>query len=71
MALAVLAARLPGPPATALVVDHALRPESAGEAQQVAAWLTRLGLLPRVLTLEWPQGRPPRGKVQEAARNAR
>ncbi|GAQ83219.1 tRNA(Ile)-lysidine synthetase [Klebsormidium nitens] len=71
MALAVLAARLPGPPVTALVVDHALRPESAAEARQVAAWLDVLGLQQQVLTLEWPHGLPTAAKVQEAAREAR
>lgn len=71
MALAVLAARLPGPPVTALVVDHALRSDSAAEARQVEAWLDTLGLPHHVLTLEWPHGRPAAAKVQEAAREAR
>ncbi|MBX6324145.1 MAG: tRNA lysidine(34) synthetase TilS, partial [Rhodospirillaceae bacterium] len=53
---------------TALIVDHALRPDSAREARQVAAWLRRRGLSAVVLRREGPR---PAADVQAAARAAR
>lgn len=52
----------------AITVDHALRPESAVEAQQVADWLTARGIAHRIL--RW-DGIKPRTGIQEAARSAR
>ncbi len=52
----------------ALVVDHGLRPESAGECRQVVDWLAYRGIEAHVLI--WTGPKPVRG-VQEAAREAR
>ena len=55
----------------ALVVDHALRPESEQEAQQALQLASALGLEPHLLRCTWPQGVPRPGDVQTAARSAR
>jgi tRNA(Ile)-lysidine synthase len=71
MALALLAdgwARARGGAVTALTVDHRLRPDSAAEAAQVAAWLGARGIAHRILVRDGP---PPAGDVQAAARSAR
>lgn len=71
MALILLAARWArarGGRATALIVDHGLRPGSAAEARRVAGWLVRHGIERRVLT--W-RGEKPKSGVQAAAREAR
>jgi tRNA(Ile)-lysidine synthase len=52
----------------ALIVDHGLRPESAGEAEQSANAARRLGARARVL--QWNGAKPKTG-VQAAARHAR
>jgi tRNA(Ile)-lysidine synthase len=49
-------------------VDHGLRPEARGEAEQVGAWAKAL-VFPHCL-LTW-RGVKPRTRVQERARNAR
>ena len=51
-----------------LVVDHGLRPESAGEARQTAAWLAARGIAAHVLP--WLGAKPAAG-LQAAARDAR
>ncbi|MGE5269322.1 MAG: tRNA lysidine(34) synthetase, partial [Thiohalocapsa sp.] len=71
MALALLAdrwARHLGGRATALTVDHGLRPESGAEAAIVAGWLTTHGIAAEIL--RWDGMKPATG-VQEAAREAR
>src|SRR6059058_309979 len=53
----------------AATVDHALRPESRGEAEAVAAICKRLGVAHAILTVEWKA--KPETALQERARNAR
>jgi tRNA(Ile)-lysidine synthase len=53
---------------TALIVDHRIRPESADEADRVAAWLSGRGIENQVLTRP---DEPLRGNLQAAARDAR
>jgi len=72
-ALLLLAARWrgalkKGPKLLAITVDHALRPESAGEARAVKRLARRLGVSHR--TLRW-QGQKPATGLQAAARGAR
>lgn len=52
----------------ALTVDHAIRKESAQEAQQVRSWLTQQGIQHDILT--WV-GEIPTSNIQEQARNIR
>jgi tRNA(Ile)-lysidine synthase len=54
--------------ATALIVDHGLRPESGAEARAVAAWLARRDIGHHILA--W-QGPKPATGIQAAAREAR
>ena len=61
-------ARARGASVMALTVDHGLRPESAGEAAQVARWLGPLGIAHHVLY--W-RGEKPAGNLQATAREAR
>ncbi len=71
MSLALLAdhwARSCGGAATALVVDHGMRPDSAQEAETVVAWLAAAGIA--AVTLTWPGPRPASDR-QAAARRAR
>ncbi|MBF0269648.1 MAG: tRNA lysidine(34) synthetase TilS [Alphaproteobacteria bacterium] len=53
---------------TALIVDHALRPGSRGEALQVKRWLKRRGIPARILT--WQGEKSANGRMA-AARSAR
>ncbi|OHC83933.1 MAG: tRNA lysidine(34) synthetase TilS [Rhodospirillales bacterium RIFCSPLOWO2_12_FULL_67_15] len=71
LALALLAERwvaARGGRVTALTLDHGLRPESAGEARRVGAWLAARGIAHGVL--DWP-GAKPRSAIQARARAAR
>jgi tRNA(Ile)-lysidine synthase len=52
----------------ALIVDHALRAESAAEAGQAAAFARKAGLVAHVLTRKGPA---PRSGIEAAARDAR
>ncbi len=54
--------------ATALTVDHGLRPESAGEAARLKQTLAASGIEQRVLRWRGPK---PRANIQAAARRAR
>lgn len=56
-------------PLVAFTVDHALRPESADEAAQVAAWLAPHGITHRIL--HWEHREVPTANLQAAARCAR
>jgi len=58
---------LAGKTIIALTVDHSLRPESADEARQVAAWCASLGVEHR--TLKWQHAG--QGNLSAAARNGR
>ena len=53
----------------AATVDHALRPESRGEAEMVAGICERLGVPHRILTAQWDE--KPATAVQERARTMR
>lgn len=71
LALAVLAdewARGQGGCVTALIVDHAMRPDSAAEAGRASRWLDLLGIQSEILTREGPA---PAADRQAAARRAR
>jgi len=71
MALALLAkhwAQSAGGRATALVVDHALRPDSAEEAERVVKWLAEAGV--EAVMLTWRGARPTSDR-QAAARRMR
>ncbi|MCG8545372.1 MAG: tRNA lysidine(34) synthetase TilS, partial [Alphaproteobacteria bacterium] len=71
MALALLAhdwAVAAGGRATALTVDHRLRPDSTAEARTVANWLRARGMAHEILTRP---DRPVKGNLQAAARAAR
>lgn len=71
LALALLAdrwARARGGGIVALTVDHRLRPDSAAEAAQVAAWLAARGIRHEILVWDGPY---PLHDLQAAARAAR
>ena len=55
-------------PAYAIIVDHALRPESTAEAAATAETVSAWGLQPLLLTAEWPDGKPRQGNLMKAAR---
>ncbi len=71
LALCLLAAdwaRRRGGEVVGLIVDHGLRPESAGEAAQTASWLCARGIACEILRWSGPK---PRTGIQAAARAAR
>ncbi len=63
-------ARARGGEVVGLGVDHGLRPESAGEARQVARWLGARGISHRTLAWRHPAGIPG-SALQAEARRAR
>src|SRR4051812_29251127 len=69
LALLLLAARARPGLVEAATVDHALRPESAGEAAFVAELCGRLAVPHEILTVEWEE--KPETAIQERARIAR
>ncbi|HEX8841069.1 MAG TPA: tRNA lysidine(34) synthetase TilS [Sphingomicrobium sp.] len=69
MALLLLAAAARPGFVEAATVDHALRPESCGEAEMVAAMCERLRVPHAILTAEWAE--PPATALQERARAER
>jgi tRNA(Ile)-lysidine synthase len=66
LALLLLAAQARPLQVEAATVDHALRPESRGEAEMVQQVCERLGVPHRILTAKWP-AKPDSG-LQERAR---
>lgn len=56
------------PPPVALIVDHALRSESAAEARKAAGFARKAGLAAHILTRK---GAAPRSGIEAAARDAR
>lgn len=69
LALLLLAAQARPLKVEAATVDHALRPESRGEAEMVAALCERLGVPHRILTASWDE--KPETAIQERARLVR
>lgn len=69
LALLLLAAAARPGMIEAATVDHALRPDSAAEAEMVAAICQQLGVPHQVLRVEWDK--KPTTAVQERARKAR
>lgn len=69
VALLLLAAAVRPGKVEAATVDHALRPESASEAAQVAEFCENLNVGHQILTVDWPQ--KPETGIQERARAAR
>ena len=69
LALLVLAAEARPLNVEAATVDHALRPESRGEAEMVAAVCERLGVPHTILTATWEE--KPASAIQERARMMR
>ncbi len=60
-----------GGQAIAFIIDHGLRAESAAEAEATAAVARSWGMEAHISTLEWPEGAPTSGNLQEKARIAR
>ena len=54
----------------AITVDHRLRPESATEAETVAALCRRLGIAHDIVAIDWPDG-PPTANIEAGARDKR
>lgn len=69
VALLLLAAEARPGMVEAATVDHALRPESRAEAEQVAALCERLGIPHAILTATWEE--KPETAIQERARAMR
>lgn len=69
VALLLLAVAARGGSVEAATVDHALREDSAAEAETVARLCERLGVPHRILTVAWAQ--KPRTAIQQRAREER
>ncbi|GAA4713363.1 tRNA lysidine(34) synthetase TilS [Sphingomonas lutea] len=69
LALLLLAASVRSGQVEAATVDHALRPESRGEAKMVSTVCAELGVPHRVLTAQWDT--TPQSALQERARHER
>src|SRR5689334_14701970 len=69
LALLLLAAAARRGKVEAATVDHALRPESRGEAEDVAALCRGLGVPHSILTASWRK--KPESAIQQRAREAR
>ncbi|PKA63478.1 tRNA(Ile)-lysidine synthase, chloroplastic [Apostasia shenzhenica] len=54
-----------------IIVDHALRPESAEEARLVQQRVNKIGVRCEIACCNWPEGKPKIGHLQEAAREMR
>lgn len=54
-----------------IIVDHRLRPESTEEAALVRDRVTKMGIRCEIACCDWPDGRPKKGHLQEAAREMR
>ncbi|XP_038985030.1 uncharacterized protein LOC103710905 isoform X2 [Phoenix dactylifera] len=54
-----------------IIVDHRLRPESTEEATQVRNRVNKIGIHCEIACCDWPDGRPKKGHLQEAAREMR
>ncbi|GMP59848.1 hypothetical protein CsSME_00022957 [Camellia sinensis var. sinensis] len=55
----------------AIIVDHGLRSESKDEANTVSHRVLDMGIRYEIASCEWPDGRPKKGHLQEAARDRR
>ncbi|THG05730.1 hypothetical protein TEA_004201 [Camellia sinensis var. sinensis] len=55
----------------AIIVDHGLRSESKDEANTVSHRVLDMGIRCEIASCEWPDGRPKKGHLQEAARDRR
>jgi len=60
-----------GGQAVAFIIDHGLRPESAAEAESTAAVARSWGMEAYISKLQWQEGHPTSGNLQEKARIAR
>jgi len=69
VALLLLASQARPGKVEAATVDHALRPESRAEAEEVAALCERLGVPHSILTTDWDE--KPESAIQERARAMR
>ena len=69
LALLMLATAVRPGDVEAATVDHALRPESAGEAGQVADLCKRMAIPHSILTAHWTER--PQTAIQERARQQR
>ncbi|KAG1335090.1 hypothetical protein COCNU_03G012090 [Cocos nucifera] len=54
-----------------IIVDHRLRSESSEEATQVRDRVNKIGIRCEIACCDWPDGRPKKGHLQEAAREMR
>ncbi|XP_074338784.1 uncharacterized protein LOC141676963 isoform X3 [Apium graveolens] len=55
----------------AIIVDHGLRAESETEAKLVQRRVLNMGIMCEIARVDWENGKPKQGQVQEAARAVR